>query len=216
MNTHTLCLNILIILFTISPVLLIGIISNFPGMKMKKDDVFFTKALAYLLIIEFTFILIMKFHVLKVSLPENIYWYFIAIVCVPLIIALEILLAFIMIKAKGKNVKKLSFWGSGKKLDKYHMIFILIIAIFEELIFRCVWSNILGNDFGINLYIVIAISAVVYGFNHLFMGSKIIVQKTVTGCIYGLLYFLSGSIIIPIITHCVQNYFVIARGERCE
>ena len=215
MSIHTLCLNILLILFTISPVLLVGIIINFPAMlHKKKDEVFFAKALVYLFIIEITFIAIINYKILIVNTNINYYWYFIAIIIIPFVVGLEILISFMLIKLQGKKVKSICFWSAKHNVTGKVIIYSLFIAIGEEFIFRKVWFDILGNQFRINIFVVLIISSIVYGLNHLFMGNKIIIQKIMSGTIYGMLYFLSGSIIIPIITHCLQNFLVLKRGEK--
>ena len=215
MSIHTLCLNILLILFTISPVLLVGIIMNFPILDQKKlGEVFFAKALVCLFIIEILFIGIMNHSVLFINTNINYYWYPISIIIIPVIIALEILVSIAIIKIKGKKIKKISFWGAKNNINNKMIIYSLLIALGEEVIFRKVWFDILGSQFEINICIVLLVTSIVYGFNHLFMGNKIIIQKTISGIIYGMLYILSGSIIIPIITHCLQNLIVLKRGEK--
>lgn len=215
MNIRTLCLNLIIILSTLSPVLLVGIIFNFPGMdkKKKNDNVFFGKVICYVLLVISLFICTLDRSILEFKLPKDKIWYLIALVAVPITISIEILIGIIFVKLKGKKVKKISFWAKGEIANNKFIFITIVVGLLEEIIFRKTWFSILLGGFSINIYVVLAITSIAYGLNHLFMGRIIIVQKIVAGIIYGSLYILSGSLLIPILTHCIENFIVTRRGD---
>lgn len=215
MNIHTLCLSIILILFTINPVSLIGTIVNFPGVnKGKNYNLFFLKLLSYLLIVQVVFIYLLDKNIFYINFKIEYFWYIIALVMVPINIGIEILVGILLIKLKGKKIGKISFKSKGVINTKNIYIFTLTIGLCEELIFRQTWFNLLKGN--MNIYIIVLVSGIAYGFNHIFIGNKVILQKILIGFIYGLLYVFSGSIIIPIITHCVENIVVIKRGLKYE
>lgn len=216
MNIHILCLNILVILFTLSPASLVGTIFNFPGMeKFKNNKNNFFKAFMYLLIFQVICIFIMNSKLFEIDFPKDNMFYIIALIFIPIAILIEIIIGCIVVKLKGNKISKISFFKSNK-LDKSIIINTVVIAFIEELLFRQIWINILHGYFEINIYIVILVSSLAYAINHISMGFNVIVQKFVTGVLYAILYLLSGSIIIPIITHCIQNYVVMKVGADDE
>ncbi|MCS4481906.1 hypothetical protein JQ038_02580 [Clostridium botulinum] len=45
------------------------------------------------------------------------------------------------------------------------------------------------------------------------MGKQVFLQKMVAGLIYGALFYFSGfNIIVPIITHCLENIVILLKG----
>ena len=103
-----------------------------------------------------------------------------------------------------KGIRVHSFYTSKMKIMDFLLIIVLVIV--EELILRQALFTILLLSIKLNLWIVITVSAFIYGLNHLFFGIKTFPQKLISGFIYTCLFYFSGmSIIVPIIAHTVQN-----------
>lgn len=211
MSIRIQCLNIIVLLFTISPIMLVGTFINFPGINKNKSNLFFIKALAFLLVIQVSLIFTAESDMIKIYITNEYMWYIIALIMAPITILSEIVFLYIILLIKGQKVNKITFINKNS-LFTNSVLYTAIIGISEELIFRKVWINIL-EQFGINIYLIVIITAIVYGFNHVFMGSNAVIQKIISGLIYGTLYILSGSIIIPIITHVTQNIIVCVKGR---
>ncbi|MDA0007253.1 CPBP family intramembrane metalloprotease [Brachyspira hyodysenteriae] len=91
----------------------------------------------------------------------------------------------------------------------FDIIVIFIGALCEEIIFRQVFFNITYNVFGINIYIIVVLSAFIYSINHIYFGANAVFQKFIVGIIYSLLFVYSSfSIIAPVITHFLQNFIL--------
>jgi len=141
-------------------------------------------------------------------------WAVILIFLVPGIICLEIGIGFLRLKIKGYKIEGLDIKQDFKKRSIRELIIIIFIAIFEEFIYRKLYFIILIDFFKWNLVVVIIITTIVYAFNHFFMGEGIFYQKIASGLIFGIIFVLSGSIVIPIIAHVAQNIFVILVGRK--
>lgn len=214
MSIHIQCLNIIILLFTLSPIMLVGTFVNFPGVNKNKNNIFFTKALAFLLVIQVLLIFMAKPDITSIYIPRKSMWYIIALVMVPITILVEMAVLYIILLIKRKNIKKITFINKNSMIIN-SVLYTLIIGLSEELIYRKVWINIL-DQLGINIYVIVIVTALVYGLNHVFMGSNAVFQKIISGLIYGTLYILSGSIIIPIITHVTQNVIICVKGRNLK
>ncbi|MCS4467036.1 CPBP family intramembrane metalloprotease [Clostridium botulinum] len=71
----------------------------------------------------------------------------------------------------------------------------------------------LFKDFKMNIAIVLIITSFVYALNHIFLGKQVFSQKMVAGLIYGALFYFSGfNIIVPIITHSLENIAILLKG----
>ncbi|BCB75559.1 hypothetical protein GCM10022251_28270 [Phytohabitans flavus] len=88
-------------------------------------------------------------------------------------------------------------------------------AAAEEVLFRGVGLHLLEGVLGWPAAAALAITAVVYGLNHLYFGAMTVVQKTVTGVGFGLLYLLGGhNVLVPLVAHVVQNVVVLTLLPR--
>jgi membrane protease YdiL (CAAX protease family) len=83
----------------------------------------------------------------------------------------------------------------------------LVAAAAEEVIFRGVALSLLDGLAGV--WVAVAVTSVCYGLNHLYFGKITVWQKTLTGVGFGVLFVLSGSLLVPLIAHAVQNLVVL-------
>jgi len=96
-------------------------------------------------------------------------------------------------------------------------LLLALIAVGEEIIYRQVWFTILTGSFHFPVIVIILITSLFYGLNHFHMGINTVLAKFISGCVYGGLYVLSGySILVPIITHVLQNLILMlmTRGKN--
>jgi membrane protease YdiL (CAAX protease family) len=85
---------------------------------------------------------------------------------------------------------------------------VLVAAIAEEMVFRGIFLPVLSEL--VPVMVALGVTAVVYGLNHLYFGWLAVVQKTLTGVGFGLLFIYSDySILVPIAAHAVQNLLVL-------
>ncbi|SUY47551.1 CAAX amino terminal protease [Clostridium putrefaciens] len=215
MSTHILCLNILILLVTLSPVMCaqtIMYIINKGVIDYSMDK--FLKMLAVVLSIVIFLSAIFKIDLLIVELPKQSYWYLLGLVSVLVILIIEVLISYIIICLSGKSVSGITLITTWKRSTIKVIGLSVIVALLEEMIFRQIWFSILIKEFKINAMIVIIITGFVYAMNHIFLGKKVLIQKFVSGIIYGCLFYFSGNcVIIPVIAHCVQNGVILMKDR---
>ncbi len=84
----------------------------------------------------------------------------------------------------------------------------VLAAAAEEMVFRGIFLPVL--DQLVPVLVAVAVTSIVYGFNHLYFGWLAVLQKTLTGVGLGLLFVYSGySVLVPIAAHVVQNLVVL-------
>ncbi|MBN1982387.1 MAG: CPBP family intramembrane metalloprotease [Chitinivibrionales bacterium] len=150
-------------------------------------------------------------------LPNHWVFYFIAIgvgvLCVYFEFGVIASCQLLKKRSKIKGYKLQSDWES--QLNVPLMIIMVIVSITEEIIFRMLLGSAILGMFRMPVFFVIAICAVVYGLNHSYAGTKIVISKTGVGILFGIMYFTSGmSIIIPCIAHVTQNLFLILTSRK--
>ncbi|MFC1670415.1 CPBP family intramembrane glutamic endopeptidase [Spirochaetota bacterium] len=95
---------------------------------------------------------------------------------------------------------------SGSKINIIDILIIILLVIAEELVFRQVLFSFFFTGIKLSLWLAVILCTLIYAGIHIYFGLKTIPQKIVSGLLYVCLFYFSGmSIIIPIITHCVQN-----------
>ncbi|MPQ43786.1 CPBP family intramembrane glutamic endopeptidase [Clostridium tarantellae] len=209
MDIHIQCLSIIVLLATFSPTILAQL-----GMWIGKDSYDMNKIFKLLSGV-FLFLLALVFVVtpndFNMLLPKENYWYGVAILAVPFTIFTEIALAY-MVNFPNRKVKGLKINFMIKNASFKIVMFTVIIAISEEFIYRQLWFSILLNTFSFNIVTILLITSIVYALNHISLGKVIFIQKIFSGLIYGCLFYFSGySVIIPVITHCLQNISIVSK-----
>ena len=115
---------------------------------------------------------------------------------------------------RGRRVRRVRLtdrWPIGGGLV---LVGALVAAVAEEVIFRGVGLHLLAGPLGWPVAVAVAVTAVVYGLNHLYFGLPAVAQKTLTGVAYGVLYVACGySVWIPVLAHLTQNLVVLIWGR---
>ncbi|WP_157151303.1 CPBP family intramembrane glutamic endopeptidase [Brachyspira sp. SAP_772] len=203
MNFHTHYLSAILVLIAVSfPTSLIGI---FFKLNLYKISSILPNALSYFLFVVMAFF---TGYIGSINYNVNIYFIVLAFIMSFVCIAIEIIEVAAVHFIKYKFwIKKISVHEIINKNNIFFDIIIIFIgAICEEIIFRQVFFNILYNILEVNIFIVIIISAFTYSINHIYFGANAVFQKFIVGIIYSLLFVYSSfSIIIPAITHFLQN-----------
>jgi len=98
-----------------------------------------------------------------------------------------------------------------------YLLAISVTATAEELLYRGLWMGTLVERLGVSSAIAVCGAAAAYAVGHLFFGGAIVVQKAVTGIVFGILLVASGSVLVPLLAHLAQNmtvYRIAAAGGR--
>ncbi|MGJ0907897.1 CPBP family intramembrane glutamic endopeptidase [Clostridium botulinum] len=212
MNIRTQCLNLLILLVTFNPIVLAQLFLNNEksyNESLKKS----LKILAIIYIIILIGIFVISQEKFYINIDNNYYWYIIAVIFVPLTIILQIIVGYIVIGVSDKTLPKLKISLAFTKTNINVIILSVFIGIFEEVVYRQLWFNILFKDFKLYIVVVFIITSVVYALNHIFLGKQVFFQKILAGVVYGGLFYFSGfNILIPIIAHCLENTVILLKG----
>ncbi len=146
--------------------------------------------------------------------PRNPVFYGIALLGAPLALVAEgRLLRFILQLKTGQRVRETRLHSQWNRTPLFTYGAALLLALFEELLFRMAWFNLLAFRF--SPLVILLGSSLAYGFNHTYFGWQVVVAKVLSGLFYGGLYLLSGeAILIPIITHLSQNILTLLWGRR--
>ncbi|MDU1322058.1 MAG: CPBP family intramembrane glutamic endopeptidase [Clostridium botulinum] len=212
MNIRTQCLNLLILLVTFNPIVLAQLFLNNEksyNESLKKS----LKILAIIYIIILMGIFVISQEKFYINIDNNYYWYIIAVIFVPLTIILEIIVGYIVIGVCDKTLPKFKISLAFTKTNINVIILSVFIGIFEEVVYRQLWFNILFKDFKLHIVGVFIITSFVYALNHIFLGKQVFFQKILAGVVYGGLFYFSGfNILIPIITHCLENTVILLKG----
>lgn len=212
MNIRTQCLNLLILIVTFNPIVLVQLfLNNEKSYNESLEKSLKILAIIYIIILMGIFVIFQeKFHI---NIDNNYYWYIIAVIFVPLTIILEIIVGYIVIGVSDKTLPKFKISLAFTKTNINVIILSVFIGIFEEVVYRQLWFNILFKDFKLHIVIVFIITSIVYALNHIFLGKQVFFQKILAGVVYGGLFYFSGfNILIPIITHCLENIVILLKG----
>lgn len=214
MNIHIQCLSLIVILFTLNPLSIAELIEFIKrsGKNIKIAVFFRNLTLIYILFIVLSFYLIPQSYDIK--MPMNSLWIVIGILCAPLVILLEILTSYIILKLKGEEFSKVKIASKWVNCSVKVTIYTLLIGILEEVVYRQIWFYLMVYILDIHIILVIIISSLFYSLNHITLGKYVVIQKFISGLIFSMLFYLSGySILIPLICHGLQNLIVVIRGN---
>jgi membrane protease YdiL (CAAX protease family) len=77
-------------------------------------------------------------------------------------------------------------------------------GVCEETLFRGFMLHYLHvSPWTLNLTLALVISSLIFGLNHAYGGARGVVESAVAGFLFGLLFLLSGSLLLPIILHAL-------------
>lgn len=160
----------------------------------------------YIVLITFTLMIKMN-EFLFFNNPSWV-WYLVAPLFGFLCIAIEYMIGAVQIYIQqGKFPKRFAVHSYySVKIDLMVILLIITLVVLEELILRQAIFTIFFNGFQFQVWLVIALSALIYGLNHIFFGLSIVPQKIMSGVIFALLYYYSGlALVIPFLAHLTQN-----------
>jgi membrane protease YdiL (CAAX protease family) len=144
------------------------------------------------------------------GLPAGWYWYAIAVAAGLVAPALEVATGALVAGLRRQRVGVIRLherWAGGSLPAVAGAV---LVALAEEVIFRGVGLHLLVRELGWPAVAAVALTAVVYGLNHLYFGGLTVLQKAVTGVLYGWLFLASGhSVLVPVIAHVLQNLLVL-------
>lgn len=217
MDSPTLYLDLLILLATVNPS---GFGYSIRSILNKYEtEIIDLNSLIYLslpFLIMIPVIPILKKDLYFISFPPFIF-YLIALFSVPVCILLEYYLNMIYLYlTTGRRYKGITLHSDWKV---NHSVLTLLltgfIAVGEELIFRQCWFSILGKTFSLPAIVIVLITSALYALNHFHYGIRTVLAKFASGGIYGILYVVGGySILLPVITHVLQNFGLILIAGR--
>ncbi|MEN6463118.1 MAG: CPBP family intramembrane glutamic endopeptidase [Syntrophomonas sp.] len=97
------------------------------------------------------------------------------------------------------------------KKEKQVWVFTAITAgITEELLYRGFFFYLMGELFaGLNIFIILGISALIFGIGHIYQGFNEALKPTFMGLLFGLFYISFGTIIPCIVLHVMQDLCVV-------
>lgn len=218
MITHTHYLNVIVILATSYPVVIPQILLPFSKQYDQKginNRYIVGCALSCFFLLSMVYVIIPINPI--INWTNNIVWFMIPLILAPMMIAMEYIINAVILKISNVKITGISVNNNWKNMSISAILATLFIAVFEELIFRSLWSEILIVNLGFSIFVYVILNSLFYGINHLYFGIITFIQKMITGIVFSGLYILSGGqIIVPIITHVLQNIIVllIGRGNK--
>lgn len=219
MPTHTHFLSVLILFGTLYPVGLIQMAliwfrgeagRNLAGRKAS-DRVLIVTLFGYLLLLLVVFAVYPS--VMVVRPPSGVYWFGLALAIAPIIIGLEFLVGYCVLRMAGRRVRGFRIASDWRRSTLGTVLLTVGVATAEEIIFRQVWFHILSDNWRWPLLGVLALTSALYALNHLYLGAQTVVQKYIAGCVFGLLFIVSGgSVWVPLLAHGAENVLIVLRG----
>lgn len=137
------------------------------------------------------------------------WWYAVAVAAGLAAPAWEVAVGFAVALARRRRparVVRHAGWGDGGALAVAAAV---VVGFAEEVIFRGVGLSLVVDELGAPVVVAVALTALAYGFNHLYFGWLTVAQKCLTGVAFGMLFVASGhSLLVPVVAHVVQNLAV--------
>ncbi|MFD0275585.1 type II CAAX prenyl endopeptidase Rce1 family protein [Kitasatospora sp. NPDC127111] len=118
---------------------------------------------------------------------------------------------------RGANGLRLAVHRSSGVATPGYAAAILATAVAEELLYRGLWIGVLHQRLELPTAVATAVAALAYALGHLFFGGLAVVQKTLSGAVFGVLLVASGSLAVPLVAHLAQNaavHLLAVRQER--
>lgn len=150
-------------------------------------------------------------------LLEHAWVFYLVEVVIALFVALMLLpLAVIFWKKVKKQPRKylsadafksLSYFFPATWTERRWFAFLCVTAgICEETLFRGFMLHYLHDiPWTLNLTLALLISSAIFGLNHLYGGAGGVVGSAVAGFLFGLLFLLTGNLLLPMILHAAMD-----------
>jgi uncharacterized protein len=155
-------------------------------------------------------------------LLEHAWVFYLVEVLIAFFVAVTLLpLAVVFWKKVKKQPRKFSSAETLKSFDYFFpatwterrwFAFLCITAgICEETLFRGFLLRYLhGFPWSLNLTLALLISSVIFGLQHLYQGAAGATSTVVVGFLFGLLFILSGNLLLPMLLHAVMDLRMLA------
>ena len=107
------------------------------------------------------------------------------------------------LKYSSAALKSFSYFFPATWTERRWWVFVCITAgVGEETLFRGFMLHYLHvSPWTLNLTLALLISSVIFGFNHLYQGAGGVAGTGIVGVLFGLLFLLTGNLLLPIILH---------------
>jgi uncharacterized protein len=115
-------------------------------------------------------------------------------------------------KYSSAALKSFSYFFPATWTERRWWVFVCITAgVCEEVLFRGFMLHYLHVfPWTLNLTLALLISSVIFGFNHLYQGAGGVAGTAIAGVLFGLLFLLTGNLLLPIILHFVMDVRMLA------
>jgi uncharacterized protein len=115
-------------------------------------------------------------------------------------------------KYSSAALKSFSYFFPATWTERRWWVFVCITAgVCEEALFRGFMLHYLHVfPWALNLTLGLLISSVIFGFNHLYQGAGGVAGSAIVGFLFGLLFLLTGNLLLPIIFHGVMDLRMLA------
>jgi len=109
-------------------------------------------------------------------------------------------------------LKSFSYFFPATFTERRWWVFVSITAgVGEEVVFRGFMLHYLHVfPWTLNLTLALLISSVIFGLNHLYQGAGGVAGTAIVGFLFGLLFLLTGNLLLPIIFHGVMDLRLLA------
>jgi membrane protease YdiL (CAAX protease family) len=109
-------------------------------------------------------------------------------------------------------LKSLSYFLPATWAERHWWVFVSITAgVCEETLFRGFMLHYLYVfPWTLNLTLALLISSVIFGVHHLYQGAGGVAGTAIVGILFGLLFLLTGNLLLPIILHGVMDMRLLA------
>jgi len=116
------------------------------------------------------------------------------------------------LKYSSVALKSFSYFFPATWTERRWWVFVGITAgVCEETLFRGFMLNYLHVfPWTLNLTLALLISSVIFGFNHLYQGAGGVAGTAIVGFLFGLLFLLTGNLLLPIIFHGAMDLRLLA------
>ena len=115
-------------------------------------------------------------------------------------------------KYSSAALKSFSYFFPATWTERRWWVFVAITAgICEEIVFRGFLLHYLHVfPWTLNLTLALLISSVIFGLNHLYQGAGGVAGTAIVGFLFGLLFLLTGDLLLPIIFHGAMDLRLLA------
>jgi membrane protease YdiL (CAAX protease family) len=109
-------------------------------------------------------------------------------------------------------LESFSYFFPATWTERRWWVFVCITAgVCEEIVFRGFLLHYLHVfPWTLNLTLALLISSVIFGLNHLYQGAGGVARTAIAGLLFGLLFLLTGNLLLPIIFHGVVDLRLLA------